>query len=183
MRLSVIAAMDRNGLIGCEHGMPWRLPRDLQRFRALTWGRPIIMGRTTREHVGRALPGRDNIVLSRRADTAFAGCSVASSFEAALQRAGAADEVFVIGGAQVYREAVPRANRLYLTVVDGNFEGITYFPVDLVRPDDWSVVRREVCEPDEKNAHRHLFLVLDRREQTNRQGETFDLSAALNPSS
>jgi dihydrofolate reductase len=164
MRLSLIAALDRNGLIGSEHGLPWRLPRDLRRFRDLTWGKPIIMGRTTHEHIGRPLPGRQNIVLSRSSGLAIPGCTGARSLDEALSLADAsADECFVIGGSQVYREALPRADRLYLTLVDGIFEGNAWFPSDLMRPDEWSVEQREVCPADDKNPHPHVFLVLDRR--------------------
>src|SRR5262249_28726996 len=133
MRLSVIAAVDRNGLIGDERGLPWRLPRDLRRFRELTIGNPVVMGRTTPEHVSRALPGRQTPVLSPRPALALPGCTVVHSVEEALAAAGSAGEVFVIGGGEIYREALPRAGRIYLTVVDGVFQGNAYFPVELVR--------------------------------------------------
>jgi dihydrofolate reductase len=164
MRLSLIAALDRHGLIGNESGLPWHLPRDLRRFRELTWGKPIMMGRTTHEHIGRPLPSRQNIVLSRRPDLSIPGCTIARSLDEALSLADTGvDECFVIGGSQVYRDALPRAERLYLTLVDGVFEGNAWFPSELMRPDDWSVVQREVCPADKKNPHPHAFLVLDRR--------------------
>jgi dihydrofolate reductase len=179
MRLSVIAAVDRNGLIGDERGLPWRLPHDLRRFRELTMGSPVLMGRTTHEHVGRPLPGRHNLVLSRRPDLALPGCTVVHSLEEALAAAGSAGEVFVIGGGEVYRETLPGAGRIYLTVVDGVFRGNAYFPVELVRPREWVVTRREVCEADEKNPHRHVFYVLDRRPAGAATGTPFDLKASL----
>ncbi len=179
MRLSVIAAVDRNALIGDERGLPWRLPRDLRRFRELTTGNPVVMGRTTHEHVGRPLPGRHNLVLSRRPHLALPGCTVVHSLEEALAAAGSAAEVFVIGGGEVYREALPRAGRIYLTVVDGVFRGNAYFPAELVRPGEWAVTRREACDADEKNSHRHVFYVLDRRQAGGVTGPLFDLKAAL----
>jgi dihydrofolate reductase len=163
MRLSLIAALDRNGLIGNEQGLPWRLPSDLRRFRDLTWGKPIIMGRTTHEHIGRPLPGRQNIVLSRRADLSIPGCTVAHSLDEALSLTDTStDEAFVIGGSQIYRDALPRADRLYLTLVDGVFEGNAWFPSELMHPDDWSVVQREAHPADDRNPHPHVFLVLER---------------------
>jgi dihydrofolate reductase len=178
MRLSLIAALDRNGLIGSEHGLPWRLPRDLRRFRDLTWGKPIIMGRTTHVHIGRPLPGRQNIVLSRRSELAIPGCTVVRSLDEALSLADAsADECFVIGGSQVYRAALPRAERLFLTLVDGAFAGNAWFPSELMRPHEWSVVQREVCPADDKNAHPHVFLVLDRRHPEDPGERPSELSA------
>jgi len=179
VRISVIAAVDRTGLIGDERGLPWHLPRDLRRFRELTLGKPVIMGRTTHEHVGRPLPGRQNIVLSRSPGRAFAGCTVVHSLGEALLAAGDAEEAFVIGGAAVYREALPRADRLYLTLVDGRFPGTTYFPVESVRTGEWGVSRREVCEADAKNPHRHLFLTLERLGPGGAAGPLFDLDATL----
>jgi dihydrofolate reductase len=179
MRISVIAAVDRRGLIGDERGLPWHLPRDLRRFRNLTLGKPVIMGRTTHEHVGRPLPGRQNIVLSRNPDRSFPGCALAHSFAEALQVSGDAEEAFVIGGAALYREALPRADRLYLTLVDGQFSGTTYFPCELVKTGEWVVSQREVCESDEKNPHRHLYLVLQRAAPGGALTTSFDLSAIL----
>jgi dihydrofolate reductase len=179
MRISVIVAMDRKGLIGREGGLPWHLPSDLRRFRQLTIGKPVIMGRTTHEHIGKPLPGRENIVLSRSPGSAMAGCFGARSLDEALGAAGDADEVFVIGGATVYRAALPRADRIYLTLVDGVFTGTTYFPTEMVHPGDWVVGRRELCEADAKNPYRHLFLVLDRAEPGAPPGQAIDLTATL----
>ena len=149
MRISVIAALDRNGLIGDERGLPWRLPRDLRRFRELTLGKPVIMGRTTHEHIGRPLDGRLNIVLSRSMSRNLPGCTVVGSFDDSLRVAGTAtEEAFVIGGGEVYRQAVPRADRLHLTIVEGDFTGTTYFPTEVVRPHEWVVMQRQVFEAD-----------------------------------
>jgi dihydrofolate reductase len=179
MRVSVIVAMDRKGLIGNYHGLAWHLPRDLRRFRDLTMGKPIIMGHTTHEHVGRPLPGRENIVLSRRPGLALPGCTVAPSLEAALRHAGErSEEAFVIGGGEVYRQAMPRADRIFLTLVDGVFVGTTYFPDQSLAAGRWVEAHRELCEADDKNAFRHLFLVLDRATDRAR-GRPFDLAATL----
>src|SRR5436309_1567122 len=142
MRISIIVAMDRNGLIGDDRGLPWRLPRDLRRFRELTMGKPIVMGRTAHEHIGRPLPGRQNIVLSRRAGFAAPGCTVANSWDDALRLAGGADELFAVGGNEVYRAALPRADRVHMTLVDGIFAGTVHFPLDSVRANQWVESRR-----------------------------------------
>jgi dihydrofolate reductase len=180
MRLSVIAAFDRNGLIGNDRGIPWHLPRDLRRFRELTLGKAVVMGRTTHGHIGRPLPGRLNVVLSRRPGAEFPGCTAAGSLDEALRAAGAAaDEVFVIGGGEAYREAIPRADRIYLSVVDGVFEGDARFPCEAVRPGEWVVTRREPCEADAKNPYRLVFLVLERAGPAAPPGPPFDLWATL----
>jgi dihydrofolate reductase len=180
MIVSLIAAMDRQGLIGDAHGLPWRLPRDLKRFRALTWGKPVIVGRTTHDLVG-SLPGRHHIVLSRRPDPPRSGCPVAATFDEALRQAEAylatsgGDEVMVIGGGQVYREALPRAERIYLTVVDSVFHGATYFPWQGLR-EGWHVVEEEDCPADEKNPLRHRFFRIEHG-----PGRPFDLRDVLLP--
>lgn len=180
MRVSLIVALDRNGLIGDERGLPWRLPLDLRRFREITMGKPVIMGRTTHEHIGRPLPGRQNVVLTRNPARDYAGCTVASSLENALAAAGSdVEEAVVIGGAEVYRSALAKVDRIYLTIVDGVFAGTTTFPCEMVRPGEWTATRRVVFEADEKNPFRHVFLVLDRRNPVAPVGLPFDLSATL----
>ena len=128
MLISIVAALDEAGLIGAQGRLPWRLRGDLPRFRRLTMGKPVLMGRRTFESIGRPLDGRVNIVLSRRAGYEAPGCRVAASFEDALAAARGARELMVIGGAGVYALALPRAERLYLTRVEGRFEGDVYFP-------------------------------------------------------
>ena len=128
-RLSLIAAVAANGVIGSDNALPWRLPEDLKRFKALTLGHPVIMGRRTYESIGRPLPGRRNIVISRNAAFAAAGCETAASLESAIAAcAGTAGEIFVIGGAQIYAEALPLARRLYLTEIRADFPGDARFP-------------------------------------------------------
>jgi dihydrofolate reductase len=168
MLVSLIAAMDRRGLIGDAAGLPWHLPRDLQRFKAYTLGKPVVMGRTTFQLIGRPLPGRLNIVLSR--DPAFAapGCVVAHSLSEGIAlgaehvTSSGGGEVVVAGGSQVYANAIRLWDRLYLTVVEGDFSGNAFFPVDELRALGGHLVHEEVWPPDERNRHPHRFYVIER---------------------
>jgi dihydrofolate reductase len=168
MRITLIAAMGRNHVIGTATGLPWHLPRDLKHFRSLTLGKPIILGRTTFEQIGRPLPDRANIVLSRRPDFSAAGVrvahSVAEAIEAATEEADrlGADEAVVIGGAEVYRQFLPRTDRLHLTVVEAEFEGTTRFPVDIFDDSAFTVSEREKFPADDKNPHAVTFWRFDR---------------------
>jgi dihydrofolate reductase len=127
-RLTLLVARARNGSIGIEGRLPWRLPEDLSFFRATTLGHPILMGRRTHESIGRPLPGRRNLVLTRSADYRADGCEVVASLDEALERCTGAAELFVIGGAQPYRETLPRADRLIVTEIDADFEGDVFLP-------------------------------------------------------
>lgn len=127
-RISIIAALARNRVIGIENRLPWRLPEDLAHFKALTLNHPILMGRKTFESLGRPLPGRTNIVITRNASYQPDGCLVADSIPAAVALCNGADEVFFIGGADLYRQAIPLADRLYLTEVDIESQGDAWFP-------------------------------------------------------
>jgi dihydrofolate reductase len=168
MLVSLIAAIDRRGLIGAEAGLPWHLPNDLRRFRTITWGKPIVMGRTTFELIGKPLPGRVNIVLSRSPQYSPPGCRVARTLEEALAIAESClaetgGEALIIGGGKVYAEALPYCDRLYLTIVEGDFQGNTYFPIEELLRQSW----RPVSEPethaaDEKNRYPHSFHILER---------------------
>jgi len=159
--VSVIVATDERGGIGLRGSLPWHLPEDLRRFKALTMGRPIIMGRRTYDSIGRPLPGRQNIVISRQAGRAIAGCTVVDSLEAALASAGMAPEVFVIGGADVYRLAIPRAQTLYLTYVHAVVGADTFLPG--FDPAEWREVAREDHPADERHAHAYSFVTFRRR--------------------
>ncbi|MBA3581632.1 MAG: dihydrofolate reductase [Gammaproteobacteria bacterium] len=139
--LSLIAAMDRNRLIGRDNQLPWHLSADLQRFKALTLHKPIVMGRKTHESIGKPLPQRDNIVVSRNPDFQAAGCQMASSLEDALQSAKEAEEIMLIGGAQLYAQALPLASRLYLTIIDHEFVGDAWFPA--WHAQDWQEIASE----------------------------------------
>lgn len=154
--------MAANGVIGRDGGLPWRLPDDLKRFKAITMGKPILMGRRTYESLGRPLPGRDNLVLTRDRAWCSPGCRVVHSLDEALAAAGAAAEVMVIGGAEIYRLAWPRLERLELTEVHGDVEGDTH--LDLFDPADWREVARAHHPGDERHAFAFSFVTLERRD-------------------
>jgi dihydrofolate reductase len=194
MLISLIAAMDRRGLIGDETGMPWHLPADLRRFREYTWGKPIIMGRRTFELIGKPLPGRFSIVLSHDPEYSPSGCRVARTLVDALGVAEdylattGGDESMVIGGAQVYAQAIERWDRFYLTLVEGQFTGDTYFPVAQLLRQNWRLAGEpQTHAADERNRHPHTFFVLERiRAEKNAAGanatvgpEGLDLAAIL----
>jgi dihydrofolate reductase len=126
--LSVIAAVARNGTIGRDNALPWHLPEDLKRFKALTMGHHIIMGRKTYESLGRLLPGRTTVIVSRNQAYAVQGAKVVNSLDQAIQACAGDKEIFVIGGAELYREALLVAGRLYLTEIDEDFDGDAHFP-------------------------------------------------------
>jgi dihydrofolate reductase len=158
--VSLIVAMTPEGVIGRDNDLPWRLPDDLKRFKALTMGRPVIMGRRTWDSIGRPLPGRTSIVLSRSATFAPQGAIVVPDLERALDAAGAVDEAFVIGGAQVYALALPIARRLYLTLVHGDVAGDARFPT--IDPQHWREIERSERPADERHAFAMTFSVLER---------------------
>ena len=128
MLVSLIVAMDQNRLIGAGNKMPWHLPADLRHFRQTTLGKPVVMGRKTFESIGKPLPGRRNLVVSGNRGFVAPGCEVSHSLGDALSACEAAVEVMVIGGATIYTQALPRADRLYLTTIEHAFDGDTYFP-------------------------------------------------------
>ncbi|MCM2359136.1 MAG: dihydrofolate reductase [Geobacteraceae bacterium] len=128
MRISLIAAMAENRVIGRNGAIPWDLPADRRRFRGLTWGHPVIMGRRTFESIGHPLAGRRNIVLTRQPGYRVEGCVVVHDLRSALEAAAEADEIFVIGGGELYREALPLAERIYLTIVHVTAAGDVLFP-------------------------------------------------------
>lgn len=140
-RLSVIAALARNRVIGRDNDLPWHLPEDLKRFRALTMGHHIVMGRKTYESLGRLLPGRTTVIVTRNHDYQVPGAVVVHSLEEAMTACGADPEVFLIGGAELYQQSLALAGRLYLTEIDAEFEGDAYFPA--FSQDDWRETARE----------------------------------------
>ena len=152
MILSIIAALDEGGGIGFENQIPWHLPGDLGRFKKLTMGHHLILGRKTYQSIGKPLPGRMMIVLSRNPDCTLAGSLVASSLQDALRiaREAGESEAFVIGGAEIYQEALPLADHLYLTVVHTNVEADTFFPE--FKEIDWSLICTQDIPADEKNS-------------------------------
>lgn len=159
MLISLIAALDRKRGIGKGNDLPWRLPDDLKRFKALTLGKPILMGRKTAESLGRALPGRANLVLTRSGRAPFDGMQVAASIEEALEiaRASGADELCVIGGAEIYALTLPLAGMLHLTHVDTVVEDADAF-LPLFDADDWQVIARESHPADAKHAFAFEFV-------------------------
>jgi dihydrofolate reductase len=165
MRISIIVAVAENGIIGRGGALPWRLSDDLRKFKQLTMGHTIIMGRRTWESIGRALPGRRTVVVSRNADfrTNVDGIETTTSLDKALEIAEAAgdEEAFIVGGAGLYRESLGRANRLYLTRVCASVEGDTSFPD--VEWNNWQLVESEDHDANEKNEYAYRFETYDRR--------------------
>jgi len=160
-RISLIAAMADNRVIGIANKLPWKLPADMQWFRAQTMGKPIVMGRKTFESFGaKPLPGRTNIIVTSDVNYCAEGCIVTHSIEAALQFAGDVPEVMIIGGASFYAQMLPRANRMYLTQVHHSFDGDSWFPKFDIR--QWREVERIERAADEKNPYSCTFLVLER---------------------
>lgn len=160
MTISIIAAVAKNRVIGMNNSLPWHLPADMRHFRALTMGKPIIMGKKTFESLGKPLPQRLNIVLSDERDYQPAGCVVVHSLEEAIAVAGKSKEVMIGGGASVYKQFMEKADRLYLTVIHQEFEGDAYFPE--VDPAHWREVRRVDGKADEKNPYDYSFVVFER---------------------
>ncbi len=161
MRISLVVAASANNVIGVEGRLPWRLPGDLRHFKQLTMGKPVIMGRLTRESIGRPLPGRRNIVISRNPDYVAEGCDVVTSPAAALAAAGDADEVMIIGGGQVYNLFRAQAQRLYLTRVDVRVEGDAFFAPP--RDDEWRLTHREAHPADDANEYAYEIRTYERR--------------------
>lgn len=154
--ISLIAAMAKNRVIGKDNDMPWHLPADLGHFKAVTLGKPIIMGRKTYESIGRALPGRQNIVISSNPSYALEGCDTVTSFEAALALTKDLNEVMIIGGGFLYKQALNQADKLYLTFIDLEVQGDTFFPEYEVL--NIKEVKREAYKKDEKNSYNYEFV-------------------------
>lgn len=159
--ISLIAALDRRGLIGVAGRLPWRLPDEMRWFRQMTLGKAILMGRRTYETIGRPLARRRNVVLTRQADFVAPGCEVAHSLAEALELAVGAPEVMVIGGADIYRQTLPLAQRLYLTVVEAVLDGDVWFPP--VAWAAWQVMWRTAHPADDAHAYAFRSYILERR--------------------
>jgi dihydrofolate reductase len=157
MSISLIAALGKNGVIGSDNSIPWRLPADMKRFRELTTGKPVIMGRKTFESIGRPLPNRTNIVITTDRNYKADNCIVAHSVEEAL-KAAKGDEIMIIGGAKIYRQFLPLANKMYLTFIDKEFEGDAYFPE--YDKNEWKETSRE--EHVDENGLRYAFVNFER---------------------
>ena len=158
--IAIVVGMAEDRVIGRDGGLPWRLPADMARFRALTMGKPIVMGRRTHESIGRALDGRHNIVVSRRPGYRAPGCTVTSSLELALEAASDAAEIAVIGGASIYELALPIADRIHLTLVHASVDGDVRFPE--LESGAWREVSRADRAADARNRYDLSFIELTR---------------------
>ncbi|KAA6430396.1 dihydrofolate reductase [Dyadobacter flavalbus] len=165
MTLSIIVAVSENGVIGKDNQLLWRLPDDLKRFKNLTLNHPIIMGRKTFESIGKPLPGRTSIVVTRNPDFAYEGVTVTHSLEEAVQKAREMDanEAFIIGGGELYRQAQPISDTLYITEVKTIIEGDTFF--EIIKPSDWTETNRITHEADERHHFPFVFADYIRRNE------------------
>ncbi len=157
----MIAAMADNRIIGADNDMPWHLPADLKHFKATTMGKPVLMGRKTYESIGRALPGRTNIVITSNKSYSLSDAIVVNSLEAAMQEAAVFDEVMIIGGGSIYQSMLSQATRLYLTFIDLQVDGDTQFP-DYEANANWQELSRETHQKDDKNPYDYTFVTLER---------------------
>ena len=163
MIVSLIVASSRNGVIGRANQLPWRLSKDMKNFKRLTTGNAVVMGRKTYESIGRPLPNRQNVIVTRNEDYTAEGCDIAHSLGEALKKCKAHQEVFIIGGAQIYAKALDlkMVNKIYLTTVEADIEGDAYFELD--DPEKWLVIEKEKHEADEKNDYPFKIETLERK--------------------
>jgi len=159
MIVSIVVAISQNYAIGKDNKLLWYLPKDLKHFKEITTGHTVIMGRKTYESVGKPLPNRRNIIITRQR-VMIEGCEVVNSVEAALALCKDEAEVFIVGGAEIYRQALHLTDRIYLTIIHENFEGDTYFPE--IKADLWKETERQDHEPDEKNLLPYSFITYER---------------------
>jgi len=148
MIISIIAAMDKNRLIGSDNGLPWHLPADFKHFKEVTLGKPVLMGRKTFESIGRPLPGRQNIVISRSGFHAE-GIDVVDSIDSGLKLVAGVEEVMIIGGANIYEQMITQAEKMYLTFVDADCEGDAWFPE--INQAEWDMLNQQIFKADENN--------------------------------
>ena len=160
VKVSLIVAAATNNVIGRDGGFPWHLSEDLKRFKRLTMGKPIIMGRLTYESIGKPLPDRRNIVISSRDDLEIEGCEVVATPDDALELAAGADEIMVIGGGKVYEKLLPVADRIYMTRVNASPDGDTFFPE--ISSEEWQVVDHEDFPADGSRQYGFSFMTLER---------------------
>ena len=149
--------MGKNRVIGKNNSIPWKLPADMKRFKELTTGKPVVMGRKTFKSIGKVLPNRTNIVITHDKNYKVKDCIVVHSVDEALKAADRNEEVMIIGGAQIYKEFIPIANKMYLTLIDEDFEGDSYFPE--YNKDEWKEVHREEYKNDK---HKYTFVTLEK---------------------
>ncbi len=158
MILSLIIAVDENNLIGAKNDLPWNLPEDLKRFKEITMGHPIIMGRKTFESIGRVLPGRENIIITRNKDYTAEGTTVLHSIEEMINHVKNEDEAFIIGGAQLFKEAISHISKMYLTEIHQSFEGDVYLPELNIK--NWNTESSEEFPKTETRPHSYRFSIL-----------------------
>ena len=160
MMISLIVAMDRDGVIGRDGELPWRLSSDLRHFKKITMGKPIVMGRKTHESIGRILPGRDNVVISRDRDYQATGCTVLHSLDCVKAKYHDEKEIMIMGGAELYAQTIDEAQRIYLTEIHANVEGDTFFPK--FDRESWEEVERHDFKRDNKNEFDYSFVILEK---------------------
>lgn len=160
MKISAIVAISQNNVIGQNNQLPWHLPADLQHFKSITMGKPILMGRKTFQSIGRPLPGRQNIILTQDKNFIAKDCIIAHSIAEALQMVAKQPEIFIIGGAALFVEMLPHIDTLYLTLIHHTFEGDTFFPV--LNKEDWQEIERTDFVADERNPYPFSFITLKR---------------------
>ncbi len=160
MIISIVVAISENNAIGKNNQLLWYLPADLKHFKNITTGHTVIMGRKTYDSVGKPLPNRRNIIITRQ-DITITGCEVVESIEDALALSADEKEVFIVGGAEIYRQSIHLTDRIYLTIVHQKFDADSFFPE--INDDEWVETEREDHQPDEKNKLPYSFITLDRR--------------------
>ena len=158
--VSIIVAMGRNRAIGKDNQLMWHLPADLKHFKQVTMSKPVIMGRKTFESIGKLLPGRTNVVVTRQAGYTAPGCLVAGSLEEALGLVEREPEVFIAGGGEIYRQAIPVTDRMYITIIEQDFDADTFFPE--FNAGEWVIAEERRHEADEKNNYSMIFRTYDR---------------------
>lgn len=159
MHISLIVACTKNGVIGYQNKIPWHLPDDLKHFKSITMGKPIVMGRKTFNSIGHALPGRRNIIISHQ-NIQPLNCEIYSSVDAALKQLQSEKEVIIIGGAQLFEQILPLASRIYLTQINAELLGDTFFPA--LNPKEWKLISEKSFLPDEKNRYAYCFQIWER---------------------
>ena len=161
MIISFAVAMDKNRVIGKDNDLPWNMPADLARFRELTKGKPNIMGRKTHESIGRVLPNRPNIILTRDKNYKKEGCIVVHTVEEAIEACKGAEEIMVIGGSEIFKMFLDKANRMYLTYIDAEVEGDTYFPE--FNKEEWKETSKEEHKADSENKYDYVYVNLEKK--------------------
>jgi dihydrofolate reductase len=163
MILSIIVAASSNNVIGKDNKLPWHLPEDLKYFKNTTWAMPVVMGRKTYESIGKPLPGRTNIIITRNKELKIKGVEIVQSLNEAMVVAGKEEvkEIFIIGGAEIFNSTFPLVSRIYITRIHSEMEGDVFFPN--FNKDNWVQVKNKDCEPDEKNPFSYSFQVWEKK--------------------